>query len=133
MQYHLPSQLNQIDQYCCSGSPRQPSPLGGSVKVNLRSEIGRFGHFVRVGGALAPFQTDSQLPSQEGTSHFQLQGVVPWKVEGARSIGQLLYRNCREGWWCAHISSSFLAVKLPPRLDVAKGTSLKRNCNPLGP
>ena len=47
---HQPSRLDQTDQSQISDSPWQLSLLGGSVKVNLRSGIGRFGLIVRVGG-----------------------------------------------------------------------------------
>ena len=45
-----PSQSDQVDQFQISDSPRQPTLLRGFDKVNLRSEMGRFGPFVRVGG-----------------------------------------------------------------------------------
>ena len=47
---HVPSRLDQMVHFQTYNSPREAPPKGLAVKVNLRSEIGRFGLIVRVGG-----------------------------------------------------------------------------------
>jgi len=49
--FHQPSRLDQIDQSQSSNAPWQPSLSAGSVKVNLKCEIGGFGLVVRFDGS----------------------------------------------------------------------------------
>ena len=60
--FHRPSRSDQIDQSHISDSPWQTPQKGMAVKVNMRSETGRSGPIVRVGG-LPPSAGWSGVPS----------------------------------------------------------------------